>query len=259
MVSTDAIRIAVGVVVLVATAIGGFLVYRNVTAAPPVDTRLNSAVLMRGAEMGVDLTNGRPDEDQERLLGVFDEGKTTLAADLTFRDGLYVFTENEAVFSGYLADTFDNGEPRVIACVVDGRLQGPSVELFPDRSLKVSRNNKDGEAVGQMLEFFPDGVLKLRVMMKGQSPNGGALVGEITARTYEDGAYEKRELGTGRLQFIDEGGGTDFRNADTALEDVAGFMLFYDGLMGQKVYTSDSRGIESAPVFDSLQESGSDG
>ncbi|MEO0512160.1 MAG: hypothetical protein AAF108_04605 [Planctomycetota bacterium] len=128
---------------------------------------------------------------------------------------------------------------------VGGRLEGPACEFFPNGELRQSRTYRNGRAVGQILDFFPNGDMKLRVIAGGRSPNGGTLVGETVVGFYEDGAYRRRELGTGRMQFIFENGTTNATNDSMPVEAQTGYMLFYDTILGgQDVYTTDSRTVD---------------
>ncbi|MEO0513654.1 MAG: hypothetical protein AAF108_12315, partial [Planctomycetota bacterium] len=76
------------------------------------------------------------------------------------------------------------------------------------------------------------------------SPNGGTLVGETVVGFDEDDAYRRRELGTGRVQFIFDNGTTNATNNSMPVEAQTGYMFFYAILGGQDVYTTDSRTVD---------------
>ncbi|MEL7472439.1 MAG: hypothetical protein AAGK04_03910 [Planctomycetota bacterium] len=240
---SDTIRIVTGVgVVAIAGAVIAVAVLRG-QQPPPIDASPSPGVITRAAQQGVDLTNQSPGLDRERLLGVFESGQTVPFGGLEFRNGAY-FDADDRALTGYLSDTHDNGSPRLIACVVDGVLQGPSLELHPSGTLKASRSHKDGEPVGQILERYRDGSLKLRAMCHEPAASGGTTLREITVGEFDDGTIRTRQLGTGRLQFVVDGGRTTGRNAETPLHEVEGYMLFYDRIIGgQKLYTSNSASI----------------
>ncbi len=254
MISTDALRLLTGVGAIAAAAgIGVYLFVAGPRNAGAPDSSISPDVVVTAAQAGVDLSNGSPSEDAARLRAVFDEGVTTPAEQIAFRNGLYLLSESDTdsseVFTGYLAKTHDDASPSLVACIVDGKLQGPSVAWYDTGTIQRSMNHKDGKVIGQVIEYFPNGDLKLRAMASGEdSPNGGSAVGELTVGMYEDGAYKRDQLGSGRLQLFTGNGTTTGSNDTTPLHEVNGWMLFHDTLLtGQKVYTPDSRTI-TAPT-----------
>lgn len=250
MISTDALRLLTGVgAVAAAAGIGVYLVVAGPGNTPAPDFTPNPTVVVTAAQAGIDISNGSPSEDADRLRAVFDQGLTTPADQITFRNGLYfkaaTDSEPESNFTGYLATTHGDGSANLIACVVDGQLQGPTVRFHPNGTTQRNMGYKDGQIVGQIIEYFPSGQLKLRAMANGEdSPSGGSSVGELTVGTYNEGTYARDRLGKGRLQlFIGEGKTTN-SNTTTPLHEVNGWMLFHNTLItGQKVYTTDSRSI----------------
>lgn len=212
-------------------------------APPPPDSDPRPETVRLAVERGVDLTIGMPSEDRDRLAALHESGACIPFDDITFRDGLYFTDANNAeAFSGYASAAYDSGNPRVIACIIDGRLQGPSVELFEDGSLRRSMRHKDGMPVGQILEFYADGTMKLRAMSYGPDESGGSSLREIFATKPNDDSLGSRSLGSGRIQFIDDRGSTEGRPDLVHLPGIAGWMLFTDSALGgESVWTNDSR------------------
>lgn len=246
MASSDNARVLIGIGAVVSAAALSVLAFRAEPRPGPPDSVPSPAVLIAAAERGVDLTNEIPEDDRARLVGLSDAGETTGFDLVEFRNGLYLHRGTDAVCSGYLSETHPGGGPRLICCVVDGRLQGPSVELHPDGSLKRAMTHKDGEVVGQILEFYPNGELKLRAMVYEPTERGGSLVRELLVGEQKTGGYARRELGTGRIQFIYDNGTVEATNGAMPLNEIRGWMLFHDTLLGQDAYTSDSRDLDPA-------------
>ncbi|MEN0020530.1 MAG: hypothetical protein AAF747_06585 [Planctomycetota bacterium] len=257
--ASDIVRIATGVAAATAAAATVFFFTTRQPAPVPSSRQVSPSVMLAAAEAGMDLTNSNPVADRDRLLAVFNAGQTRPWDTLEFRNGVYADAESGELVSSYAAATFDDGSPRLIACIVDGKIQGPTVEFHPNGELKSSLSFVDGRPVSQMIEYFEDGSLKLRAMASEDSDNGGTRVGEITVGFFDDGEYQRRNLGQGRIQFINETGNTDYRNQDTPLDVVAGWMLFNEQLIGgENIYTSDSRRIEGPATADDAQATVSD-
>lgn len=256
MISTDTLRLLTGAGAIAAAAgIGVYLFVAGPQQSRGIDSTISPDVVVTAAQAGIDVSNGPPSEDAERLRAVFESGETTSADRIAFRNGLYLLTDADTdtseVFTGYLARTHDNGQPALVACVVDGKLQGPTVHYYPQGGIHRNMSYKDGALISQVIEYFPSGQLKLRAMATGDdSPNGGSAVGELTVGFYDDQqTYTRDQLGKGRLQLFIGDGTTTSSNTTTPLHEVNGWMLFHDTLItGQKVYTTDSRRItEPAP------------
>ncbi|MEO1534116.1 MAG: hypothetical protein AAFS11_00955 [Planctomycetota bacterium] len=254
MISTDALRLLTGVGAIAAAAgIGVYLFVAGPRSANTPDSTLSPDVVLTAAQAGMDLTDGSPAEDADRLRAAFDAGKATPAGTITFRNSLYLTAATdeapEQVLTGYLSTMHDSGSPALIAGVVDGTLQGPAVTYYSSGTIKAAMNHKDGAIIGQYIEYFETGEMKLRAVASGEdSPNGGSAVAELTVGTYEEGKYTREELGKGRLQLFTGNGTTTGSNADTPLHEVTGWMLFHNTLLtGQKLYTNDSRTI-TAPA-----------
>lgn len=249
--SADTTRILIGIGTL-GTAVGvGVLALRY---EPPRDRDFSPSIdVVRAAvDAGVDIADGTPKQKRDAMRQKFDAGAAISFDKVEFKNGLYVWSadgpENGAapgeLFSGYLAMVYEGGEPELICTVVNGRLEGPSIEFWEDGSIKRSLNHKDGRPVGQIIEFFEDGNMKLRAMAYGTDESGGTTVGEITVGSYKQSGYARRDLGTGRIQFIYDDGTCEGMNEKTPLDEVEGWMLFYDRMLGgQGVYTTDSRGV----------------
>ncbi|MEM9372248.1 MAG: hypothetical protein AAGA55_01265 [Planctomycetota bacterium] len=240
--TADAVRIILGVGVV---AIAGAAILYAVKSSPSPrapDSDPSPSVMISAARQGVDLTNGTPQQDRDRLVGLFESGQTTPFAQTLFRSGLYLVGDTEQVFSGYLSATHEDGSPRLVCCVVDGRLQGPSIELHPGGGVRRGMTHKDGRLVGQIIEFYSDGSLKLRAMAREDSERGGNVVSELLVGEVEGGSYSRKKLGKGRIQLLFEDGTVPSSNEEMPLHEAAGWMLFYDSVLtGQKPYTTDSR------------------
>lgn len=200
--------------------------------------------VIRAYEAGVLLASATPQASRDRLRHIFDEGATTDHADLRFTDGVYIHRATGEPFSGHASSKHPSGRPSSIHGVVDGALQGPGVWLFDDGSIHIATTYLDGAIRGQLLEFFPNGAMKLRVMAQAHSPRGGDRVGEITVGFYDgNDQYQRESLGNGRLQVITRGGHTKPRNDAVHIPEQHGYMLFHDGLIAERTYTTDSRTI----------------
>ena len=241
--TADKARVAIGAGTLVIAVAVTVLAIR---AEPPreIDDTPSQEAMRAAVEGGVDISNGSPGQDRDRLLAVFNDGETTPFSEITFRDGLYLEPETNGAFTGYLASAHSSGSPQLVCVVVDGRLQGPSVAFYESGAMRRALNHNDGRPVGQIIEYFEDGSMKLRAMAYGDSDRGGTEVGEITVGTHDGGEYARRGLGTGRIQFIYGDGTCEFTNAKTPLDEVEGWMLFNDPMLrGQVPYTTDSRSV----------------
>ncbi|GEM_PF-7132357 len=245
--SADTVRVIIGVGVI---AIAGAAVLYAVRARPAAtapESDPSPSVVLSAAQQGVDLTNGTPGQDRDRLVGLFEAGETTPFEGVVFRSGLYLVGESDAVFSGYLNAMHPNGSPRLLCCVVDGKLQGPSVELHPGGGIKRGMTHKDGRLTGQIIEFYEDGSLKLRAMAREASERGGDVVTELLVGEIDGGSYSRRELGSGRIQLIFDDGTVPSSNEEMPLDQARGWMLFYDRVLtGQQPYTTDSRRMDPA-------------
>lgn len=246
MAGADLARVVVGVAAVAAASGLAVFAFRAQPAPSGPDADPSAGVMLAAAERGVDLSNGTPTEDRDRLVAIFDSGKTSSFDEVEFRSGLYLAAGTDAVFSGYLAGRYPDGGARLLCCVVDGQLQGPSVELHPDGSTKRSMTHKDGRVVGQIIEFYPGGDLKLRAMAYETTERGGTVVRELLVGEKADGGYDRRSLGSGRLQFIYDNGTVESANEQTPINEVQGWMLFNDTMFGQNAYTSDSRRMDQA-------------
>lgn len=238
------LEIAIGSAAVAIAGVAWLLTGTGTLGADPV-TMVNTAPeperVIVAHEAGIDITGGRPSKSKERLLEVFHSGNVTPFNDLAFSSGIYTNRLSSTVFTGYVADRYEDGSPRLLGAVVDGRLEGPAVGFWPNGRTKFSRTYRAGRAVGQILEFYENGDMKLRVVAGERSNRGGTQTGEITAGMYDEDGYAQKSLGTGRIQFIFDDGTTNSTNDSMALEKQEGFMLFYDTMFGQEALTSDSR------------------
>lgn len=248
--TADLTRILIGVGTI-GTAIGVAALAIQYKPVRERDFDPSQEVLRAAVDAGVEIAEGTPRQKRERMIAQFEAGASTSFDEVEFRDGLYVWSggaesagRSGEVFSGYLATLYSSGEPELLCTVVNGRLEGPSMAFWEDGSIKRSLNHKGGLPVGQMIEFFEDGTMKLRAMAYENDESGGTTVGEITVGKHDGGAYARRDLGSGRIQFIYDDGTCEGKNEKTPLNAVEGWMLFYDGMFGgQKVYTTDSRRV----------------
>lgn len=250
--TTDGLRILLGVAVVAAAlafAITSYLSgqrdlgdeYR--TAAPTSDR------VIAANNAGIEIESGGPIRNKPMLIAAAQSEKAFPLADARFSGGLYLDSNGKPI-SAYLVSEHKDGSLRTVAGVVDGLLEGPAIELHPSSDeLKRAMTFRSGSLSGQYIEYFEDGQMKLRAMAGADSPNGGTLVSEITAGFFADGEYQRKSLGTGRMQFIFDDGTTNSTNQSIALDEQTGWMLFYDTMMsGQKAYTSDSRRIAKPDV-----------
>jgi hypothetical protein len=243
MMSSDKARIVTGIGALGAAVGISVIAIRSEPDPRPPAGDPSPSVVLSAAESGMDLSGGGPLAIEDRLRGEFDAGSTTPMDTIEFRNGVYVDAATGAAVTAYASSSFAGGSPELICCLVDGRLQGPSVRFYEAGAMHRQLHHVDGEIASQIIEYFPNGELKLRAVSWGSSENGGTALREITVGSSEDGGYRRRDLGTGRVQFINAAESTTFRNGETPIDDVAGWMLFHDGVLGQKAWTNDSRSI----------------
>jgi hypothetical protein len=100
----------VGVALVAGAVLAVGLLRPEPVGVTPSDASPEPAV--RAAALGIDLTNGSPDQDRERLVGLFEAGARTPLDAVVFRNGAHAAPQTNALFSGYLADAFEDGSSR---------------------------------------------------------------------------------------------------------------------------------------------------
>ena len=138
MSNTDTIRIVTGVGVLIAAGGIAVMAVKSEPKQGAPDASPSPSVMVAAAERGIDLTNGTPSQDRDRLLTVFESGTTTDFSAVDFRNGLYFAAGTQEVAQGYLTMAHPDGSARLICTVVDGKLQGPGLRLHASGKIQQS-------------------------------------------------------------------------------------------------------------------------
>jgi hypothetical protein len=233
-------RALLGAATVMVAVVAGAAVWSSQPRVDAVPSTPSGSAVRLAAERGVDLTDRSPSEDTARLLAVVDRGEALLTSQLRIAGGIITEADTGALFTGYAFDRHTTGTPRTIYSVLEGRAEGPVIQLHADGRLHRAWTYVNGVLAGQIMERDAEGELVLRAIAGPRSERGGTLVGEITLNR----GNGRESYPAGRFQWTSVGGSTAGVSESLRPDEVGSFMLFKLGMFGsESLLVADSNRI----------------